>query len=557
MSIPVLTFFNNKGGVGKTSLVFHLAWMLSELGKRVVAIDLDPQANLTSAFLPEEDLELLWDPDDTSQRSNTVFQGVRPLTEVGDILEPQTRRIDSRLHLVPGDLSLAGFEDFLSQEWPNALGSGSLYRPFRILSAFWQIAQMAGRQHGADLILADVGPNLGAINRSALIATDHVIIPLAADLFSLQGLRNLGPTLRAWRGDWRKRLENWTAPSLTLPAGDMRPAGYILMQHSERLSRPVQAYKKWADRISSGQGSRHMGRLHDVIFFYTKGDRNPWSVQYMPYDAEYLRTHYKKIEEGTGRRYEFDNLIAPGGATKGNPSYEFIGVTRFWRYWRERMQELYDRGRIVQPSPGAVPRYKRYLDEMPGLPVQDLWLDLNPINSQAKESAGYATQKPEALLERIIKASSNERDLVADVFCGSRTTAALAEKLGRKWICIDLGKFAIHTTRKRLTRHWTDWVDYWAVDFDYMSRKEIIKVPVGSGLGSIPSLPGMDLPQGELALPQLEERWTGGYIFENEWQSFRTPVTATWSWPPPSTPTTAPAATPLLSRSSTSSATTP
>jgi len=249
MSAPVLTFFNNKGGVGKTSLVFHLAWMLSELGKRVVAIDLDPQANLTSAFLPEEDLEVLWDPDDSSQRSSTVFQCVRPLTEVGDILVPQTQRIGSGLHLVPGDLALAGFEDFLSQEWPNALGSGSLYRPFRILSAFWQIAQMAGQQHGADLILADVGPNLGAINRSALIASDHVIIPLAADLFSLQGLRNLGPTLRAWRADWSKRLDNWVSPSFPLPSGRMQPVGYILMQHSERLSRPVQAYKKWADRI--------------------------------------------------------------------------------------------------------------------------------------------------------------------------------------------------------------------------------------------------------------------------------------------------------------------
>lgn len=251
MSVPVLTFFNNKGGVGKTSLVFHLAWMLSEMGKRVVTIDLDPQANLTSAFLSEDDLELLWDADDTSQRNSTIYQCVRPLTEVGDILAPQTQRISPRLHLVPGDLALAGFEDFLSQEWPNALGSGSLYRPFRILSSFWQVAQMAAQQHGADIILADVGPNLGAINRSALIGTDHVVIPLAADLFSLQGLRNLGPTLQAWRADWRKRVDNWTVPAFPLPAGSMKPVGYILMQHSERLSRPAKAYKKWVDRIPS------------------------------------------------------------------------------------------------------------------------------------------------------------------------------------------------------------------------------------------------------------------------------------------------------------------
>jgi cellulose biosynthesis protein BcsQ len=247
--VEVLTFFNNKGGVGKTSLVFHLAWMLSNMGKRVVAIDLDPQANLTSAFLSEDDLEVLWEPSSGGAPNATIYQCIRPLTEVGDILAPQTQRINSRLHLVPGDLALAGFEDFLSQEWPNALDSGSRFRPFRILTAFWQVAQMAAQQHSADIILADVGPNLGAINRSALIGTDHVIIPLAADLFSLQGLRNLGPTLRAWRSDWEKRLDNWQSPSFELPAGRMQPVGYILMQHSERLSRPVLSYKKWADRI--------------------------------------------------------------------------------------------------------------------------------------------------------------------------------------------------------------------------------------------------------------------------------------------------------------------
>jgi len=168
------------------------------------------------------------------------------------------------------------------------------------------------------------------------------------------------------------------------------------------------------------------------------------------YEEGYLKTHYKQIEQETGRRYELDNLTAPGGAGKGNPYYEVMGVSRFWRYKRERMEELLAGGRIVQPSPGAVPRYKRYLDEMPGIPAQDIWIDLNPINSQAKESVGYSTQKPEALLERIIQASSNESDLVADFFCGSGTTAAVAEKLGLKWIVSDLGKFAIHTTRKRM-----------------------------------------------------------------------------------------------------------
>ena len=243
MSVPVLTFFNNKGGVGKTSLVYHLSWMFSEMGKRVVAIDLDPQANLTSAFLPEEKLEELWDDHVTPAGAGTVYQCVEPLMEVGDILEPVTQRIRSSLHLVPGDLALAGFEDFLSQEWPNSLGSGSLKRAFRILTAFWTVAQKAAEKTQADFIVADVGPNLGAINRSALIGSDYVAIPLAADLFSLQGLRNLGPTLRRWRKDWRKRLDNWPSPTFQVPKGDMITLGYLVQQHGERLSRPVQAYE--------------------------------------------------------------------------------------------------------------------------------------------------------------------------------------------------------------------------------------------------------------------------------------------------------------------------
>lgn len=249
MSIPVLTFFNNKGGVGKTSLVYHLSWIFSEMGKKVVAIDLDPQANLTSAFLPEEKLEELWDADLISPKASTIYQCVKPLMEVGDIQEPITQLIRSTLHLVPGDLALAGFEDFLSQEWPNSLGSSNLLRAFRVLTAFWIVAQKAAQQNNADLILADVGPNLGAINRSALIGSDYVVIPLAADLFSLQGLRNLGPTLRNWRMDWRKRLDNWSSPSFPLPKGHMATLGYLVQQHSERLSRPVKAYDRWAARI--------------------------------------------------------------------------------------------------------------------------------------------------------------------------------------------------------------------------------------------------------------------------------------------------------------------
>jgi adenine specific DNA methylase Mod len=198
-------------------------------------------------------------------------------------------------------------------------------------------------------------------------------------------------------------------------------------------------WKRQTAHSDSGQGSQHLGRLHDVILLYSKSGKYPWTLQYAPYDESYIKSHYGRVDD-SGRRYRLDNLTAPGGAGKGNPSYEFLGVTRFWRYGKERMEEQYKAGRVVQTTPGTVPQYKRFLDEMPGVPVQDIWDDISAVNSQAKEAEGYATQKPVALLERIIKASSNEGDLVADFFCGSGTTAAVAEMLGRKWICADLGK---------------------------------------------------------------------------------------------------------------------
>ncbi|MGE0084530.1 MAG: ParA family protein [Desulfococcaceae bacterium] len=246
MKRPVITFFNNKGGVGKTSLVYHLAWMFAEQGKRVVAADLDPQANLTAAFLDEEQLETIWNAE---SEPNTVFRAVKPLTDVGDIREPVLQRIRRDLHLVPGDVSLSGFEDVLAEQWPNSMGDNNLYRPFRILTSFWHVMQLAAEKVEADMILVDVGPNLGAINRSVLISTDFVIIPLGADLFSLQGLKNLGPTLRSWRSLWKKRLDNWAEPRFDLPQGQMKPVGYLCQQHGVRLSRPVKAYDKWVNRM--------------------------------------------------------------------------------------------------------------------------------------------------------------------------------------------------------------------------------------------------------------------------------------------------------------------
>ena len=244
MRAPVTAFFNNKGGVGKTSLVYHLAWMYAHLGIRVLAADLDPQANLSAAFLDEEALERLW-PD--GDHPDTIFGCVQPLiNRSGDIAVPHVEIVEDNIGLLVGDMFLSNFEELLSQEWPKSMDETE--GPFRVLSSFWRIMQHAAGIHSVDIVLVDLGPNLGAINRTALLSSDHVVVPLAPDLFSLQGLRNLGPTFRRWRDQWKTRLYRRPA-GLELPAGDIDPLGYVVLQHSERLDRPVQSYRKWIARI--------------------------------------------------------------------------------------------------------------------------------------------------------------------------------------------------------------------------------------------------------------------------------------------------------------------
>lgn len=542
---------------------------------------------------------------------------------------------------------------------------------------------------------------------------------------------------------------------------DWRVAGYVRLSLDEVFGKNNFVneiiWKRTTTKNDYAQGAFNWPRIHETILYYTRdsGTKPYFKQPFSTYDEDYVESKYPHVDE-KGRRYGLWDVTAPGSGTRGHPRYEVMGVTRFWRYSEEKMKGLIAEGRIIQPSSGAVPRYKRYLDEMPGVAIGDVFGDISPANSQAEERVAYPTQKPEALMERIISASSNEGDLVADFFCGSGTTAAVAEKLARKWIATDLGKFGIHTTRKRLiqvqrelkasgkpfrafevlnlgryerqaylnvagrltgkqkeqalekkeaefrelilkaykaeplpdtgffhgknggrlvvvgpinlpvgrlfieevitecrkrgasrvdvlafefemglfpavleeakqkgidlapktippevfdkravekgqvrfhdvayievtprfdkkdkltlsvkltdfsvyysqglvdsiaaelkegksevvcesgklikiskdkqgvvtrdvlTKQWTDWVDYWAVDFNYESRKEIIKVPRGTGLSGVQGfLPGQEPSQRELELPadDLEERWTGAYIFENEWQSFRT-----------------------------------
>ena len=218
------------------------------------------------------------------------------------------------------------------------------------------------------------------------------------------------------------------------------------------------SWRRTSAHNDAAQGRNQYGNVRDIIYFYTKTNKWTWNWQYTPYDQTYIDNFYRYTEEGTGRKYRLGDITAPGGASpqKRNPHYEFLGVTRYWRYSVERMHQLYEEGRIIQTGPGRVPQYKRYLDEMPGVAVQNDWGDILPLHAAHKEKLGYPTQKPVALLERILNASSNPGDVVLDPFCGCGTTVHAAQKLGRNWIGIDVTHLAIGLIEKRLRAAFED-----------------------------------------------------------------------------------------------------
>jgi DNA modification methylase len=193
-------------------------------------------------------------------------------------------------------------------------------------------------------------------------------------------------------------------------------------------------------------------RAHDVILCFAKTEQATFHQQYTESEEEYLEKFYRHVEPETGRRYTLGDLTNPN-RNRPNLTYEFppgSGVTRVWRWTRERMMDAWKKGLIVIPKKGDVARYKRYLDEMPGRPVTDIWDDIEHLHGSHRESLGYPTQKPEALLERIIKTSSNRKDVVLDPFCGCGTAVVVAERLKRRWIGIDITHLAVALMKHRL-----------------------------------------------------------------------------------------------------------
>lgn len=212
----------------------------------------------------------------------------------------------------------------------------------------------------------------------------------------------------------------------------------------------VITWKRSHAQGNSGQGAVHFGRVSDTILIYSKLGKPVWNPQYVSYTQEVLDRDYKYLDEETGERYRLMPVDGPGGASKGNPYYEFLGVTGYWRYSKDKMQDLYDKGEIVLSSTGRSLSRKRFLKDAKGTPVTDLWDDLNRVSPTSNERLDYPTQKPELLLERIISNSSNAGQIVLDFFMGSGTTQAVAMKLGRRFIGADINLGAIQTTSKRL-----------------------------------------------------------------------------------------------------------
>lgn len=205
----------------------------------------------------------------------------------------------------------------------------------------------------------------------------------------------------------------------------------------------------WQRTNSKGLAFTRFAQNHDVILYYSKSSKMVWNPIYLPHNEEYLKKFFKYVEEGTGRRYSLGDLVNPN-TDRPNLTYEFLGITRVWRWTRDRMQEAYDKGLVIQNKPGSVPRLKRYLDEQEGTPIDDNWIDISANKLGKSERLGYPTQKPEVLLERIIQASSNEGDIVADFFCGCGTAVAVAQRLNRKWLGVDISHLAVKLIAKRL-----------------------------------------------------------------------------------------------------------
>ncbi len=401
-----------------------------------------PEEYRFKIFEDKDEIELLWDG-----KSYNISNVNLPFQTIEHIEEPREEK----------KIAQADLFEKKQRDWTNKLiwGNNSL-----ILSSLinGSLRKQIENEGGIKLIYIDPPFNVG----------DDFEFEIPIGNQKLNKKRNALEQL-AFSDTWGKQEDSFLSmlyERLKLMKTLLADNGVIFVHCDWRLNSSIRmimselfgydnyinevVWKRQTAHSDYKQGSKHLGRITDNIFIYAKNFQSlKLNNLFTPYDEDYIKKNFKH-SDNDGRLYSLGDLTGPGGASKGNPKYKFLGVERYWAHSKENMEKMYKEGKIVQTKPGTVPRRKRYLDEMPGVALQNLWTDINPIQSHSKEKTYYPTQKPEALLKRIIELGSNENDLIADFFCGSGTTLSVAEKLNRKWIGSDLGKFAIHTSRKRL-----------------------------------------------------------------------------------------------------------
>ncbi|MBT7231176.1 MAG: site-specific DNA-methyltransferase [Gammaproteobacteria bacterium] len=393
-------------------------------------------------FGDRREVELVW-----NGKSAEVSNIVLPFQTIEQVDEPRAEQTGDQP--LQGDLFAYDNRGRQLQGWTNKLiwGDNKL-----ILSSLKSgpMREEIEKQGGLKLIYIDPPFDVGA--------DFSMDIQIGGDTFTKKP--NILEEI-AYRDTWGKGADSFISmiyERLVLMRGLLAEDGSIYVHCDWRVNSHIRLvldevfgkinYQNeitW-QRTSAHSDPGHFGVNVDSIFYYAKSGKRIWNQQHGEHSQEYKKRF--RNQDADGRLWTDADLTAKG-LSGGGYTYEYKGVTSLWRCPLKTMQRLDQEEKLHFTKLGGI-RLKRYLDETQGVPLQTLWTDIFPVNSQAKERANYPTQKPETLLERIIKASSNEGDLIADFFCGSGTTVAVAEKLGRKWIATDLGKFGIHTTRKRM-----------------------------------------------------------------------------------------------------------
>lgn len=400
-------------------------------------------------FEEKQEVELVWNGK-TSEITNVVL----PFQTIEQVDEPRSEK-EVKLQQTLFDLDSRGRQ---LKGWTNKLiwGDNKL-----ILSSLKNgpLRQAIEEQGGIKLIYIDPPFDVGADFSMDIEIGDDTFTKTPSVLEEL-----------AYRDTWGKGADSFIAmiyERLLLMRDLLAADGSIFVHCDPRVNTFIRACcdevfgsERFVNEIVWRRAFAHndptrCGNIHDLIYYYSRSEQRIWNKQFQKPSPEYIEQFFDQYDPVRKERYNRLPLDAPRHGDGGNLLYEWKGVWpaqgRTWAFLKKQMEEFDRQGRIHYPkAEGGKPRLKRYESEYEGTVLQDIWTDLNKIHNQSSEQLSYPTQKPEALLERIIKASSNEGDLVGDFFSGSGTTAAVAEKLGRKWITSDLGKFAIHTTRKRM-----------------------------------------------------------------------------------------------------------